>query len=333
MLQVRDCEDLEQLVLYSGILKRVSFNDDLKLVVKSLNDAEERFIFFQTGLSINDFKNINEDIFEYVDKFLKFKDFMACYVAYSVIYVNGFCCLEDRHSTYDKLKDYFYVISFDILKSLFFNLVNLKKREIKAVENLEVFCRTSFSKVLFSSLSHSSLNSLALTGIPGYSSIPLSYTQLLFINYMTYLKERETFKLNLYPFKFVASLFSSDAVKKLESSMLREELLELKRKREDFNNVYSGPSSVKDIVDQLHDMVSGKEDHMDSVIKREERKSFEAWKENYLARFRNVDPNIKALGNVELPDLSEEALLRRYTKEFRFSSWLLDEYLAEKEEL
>lgn len=331
MIQVRDCKDIEQLIIYSGFLKKVSFSKGLNLVIKSLNESEEKFLFFKTGISIDtlptfDFKSEN------IEKFLNIKSFMASYVAYSVIFINDFCCLKDRHLVYESLKDYFYVISFDVLHSLFYSLLKLKQREYKALQHLQEFCRTAFSNYIFSNLDHCRLNSFSMTGIPNYEEVPLSHSQLLFYSSMKSHQELESRRKDLFPFKFIASVFSSEAVKKLDSMFLKDEVARIKKSRGASNNPYSSPSSVREIVDQLHNMVSGKEDRMDSVIKREERKSYEAWKSEYLSRFKNIDTDSPVLGSVELPDLSEEALLKRYTQEFRFSSWLLDEYLAEKED-
>lgn len=332
MIQVRDCEDLEQLILYSGILKKISFPEGLELTVKSLNDSEEKFIYFKTGLSVETLDLLDGDLLEDIDKFLKLKDFMANYVAYSIIFINNFCCLKNRHENFETLKDYFFIISFDILYSLFYTLLNLKQREYKALDHIPDFCRTSFSHYLFSNLDHVKFNSYEITGIPNYEEVPLSHTQLLFYSNMKSLVDLEARRRNLFPFKFIAGVFSSDAVKSLDNYLLKEEIERVKYSRGISSGPYSSPSSVREIVDQLHDMVSGKEDQMDSVIKREERRSYEAWKVSYLERFKNLDPNLPALGDIELPDLSEEALLRRYAKEFRFSSWLLDDYLAENKE-
>jgi hypothetical protein len=77
-----------------------------------------------------------------------------------------------------------------------------------------------------------------------------------------------------------------------------------------------GPSTQKEVLSQLFQLIDGTEDEFDKLIKDHEEKSFSSWKIDFL----------KDLTDQEKEAFTEEILRIIYVKVFRFSAWLKVSY-------
>lgn len=66
----------------------------------------------------------------------------------------------------------------------------------------------------------------------------------------------------------------------------------------------------EEVVEQLLQMISGKEDNFDKLIKNAEVYSYETWKSEFLQKYPG--------------EYEENSLIERYARMYKFSSWIKD---------
>lgn len=325
---------IESIVLYSSTLIRIDISQNLYFIVKSVSESEIRYIEIISGQTfttlksaINKFYN-RSSAFEQDDFKLVYK-FLSYFLAHSVVFVSidneVYNCLANRQDSIDSLKENFMASDFEILISMFYAVLRNREEDSKSLISIGDFVRTSFCNVIFDSLSHTNLNSYAITGIQGFENVPLSYFQMYFISYMNSYRESLRFNRDFSLFKFVVSAFNRKFIDSVNTSEKREKLQKLISNREDFQNRLKYMTK-EGIIEQLIMAKNNILDDFDLVVREEERRGYESWKSTRLesiTRTNNVNKGKR--GFVEIPVPDEENLIKEYLKIYKYAYWLLDE--------
>lgn len=331
-MEHKDFERLESIILYGGTLEKVEVVENLFLVCKTVTDFEEKFIALKTGLSLR--KVISEEYTEEDLDYFKFKSYICLYLAHSVIMVNGKNILTDRQNSIESLTEFFEVMDYEISVALFNRLIDNKNDEMSLVQVFPDFCQTAFARQFWFGIKNYKLNSYLLTGIPGYENVPLSYIQLLFLEYMNqeeWLKIRDVV---FSFFKFIGNFIDPKTVRRVNMEELYQKAEEIADRRQIYREKY-GVITRKDLQNQYAAMRSGELDEHDRIIREEERAQYEIWKATYLDKVRVYNESREKTatpGEYIKLDPSEEDLINEYLKIFKHSTWLLDELRAKNQE-
>jgi hypothetical protein len=332
MLTEEVCTKLESLIVFSGLFFRVEVSPELSILFKTVTYKEERVLELQTSLSLARIAEISSGKqLEHLGEIDKVRRYAAMYLARSVVFINDQNMLNDRVSSISLLESYFKTLPFEVLSYLFSEALKRRSEEMGYVKYLEDFHRLMFSKWIWRTLKECGFNSFKVTGLMGSDNLCLSYIQLLFMGYMEASDEMDKNRNMFKPFQFISGLFSKDAPKKIDEYFDRIELSRLKKYKRDL--YVQGVTTQEELVSQLDRMMQGHEDDADKVIKRSERHDYEKWKCDYLDSRKKVeDSGIPILGERH-EEMTEEFLVKEYLKHknFRFSSWLLDELRNEKQ--
>lgn len=302
-----DLKKVEQSIIYSSLFLRISLLKNT-FIIKSVSAREIDFISLKMGYSLEDLQG-----FLLENNLEKVKRYTIEFILQNLIFLNGINCIEYRGNK--DLYNKFEAIPIDILLLLFDNIQKLTYNQSLLLNHLDFYCETSSALYMYSLLLSCGLNDYRITGLYNSEKLPITNIQNLFMMNMSYRKEESLYKRFWEPFKLVIGMFDSKFINKFDSNISQIEIEKSKRRLESSGvaDTFGGVMTKDDLVKQLKDMVSGKQDQYDLLVKAQERAAYETWKNDFMRKFKGAN-------------LTEEALLNLYIKQFKFSYWLMDEY-------
>lgn len=194
-------EDLET-YLYQGFLTVSATAHQQAFVFKSLNHHELRMIeYYRRSTGSQDISTIQA---------------RACFIAYSVLYMNGNNFLAIRDRSLNKLIRILSKFPVQVLDQVIENLSSLNKRALRLHPLVEVYSFENRSRFRWFQTKVSSVHHSINTGIPGTEFLGMNYCQQTWTALNCVIDRKEDTEREWANAKFIGGCFAGKAIRGIE---------------------------------------------------------------------------------------------------------------------